>query len=455
MSRKILIVDDDPHLRVTFEFHLVRSGYEVEAAESAEQALMRLSEVDPDVVITDLQMGGMSGLELLQRIKAARPEIDVVVITGYESMQTTVEAVRDGAYDYLVKPLDVDQLDVVLHRCFRDRAARGRAARLKVEGSEAEAQQLVVGHSRQMIEIYKMIGMLSATRAPVLIRGETGTGKELVARAIHDNSMQAAEPFIAVNCTALTESLLESELFGHTKGSFTGAMADRRGRFALAGAGTIFLDEIGDTTPAFQSKLLRVLQEREFYPVGGEKPQRTEARVVAATHRNMEEMIRSGDFREDLYFRLRVVEITVPPLRERREDIPILVRHLLAKAAREIHKDVHVVPDEVMRVLKAHDWPGNVRELENAIMRAAVLAHGPALSLDHLSLDREGHNGHAASPAGSAEPGDLSLDAIEKAHVQRVLNRTGGNKRQTASLLGVSRPRLDRIIEKHSLEVPG
>jgi two-component system, NtrC family, response regulator AtoC len=275
-----------------------------------------------------------------------------------------------------------------------------------------------------------------------------------VARAIHDNSMQASEPFIAVNCTALTESLLESELFGHTKGSFTGAMADRRGRFALAGAGTIFLDEIGDTTLAFQSKLLRVLQEREFYPVGGEKPLRTEARVVAATHRNMEEMIRSGHFREDLYFRLRVVEITVPPLRDRREDIPVLVRHLLARAAREIHKDVHVVPDEVMRVLKAHPWPGNVRELENAIMRAVVLAHGPALSLEHLSLDHDEPGGSTAPGNETAEPADLSLDALERAHVQRVLNRTGGNKRQTATLLGVSRPRLDRIIEKHALDVP-
>ncbi len=454
MSRTILIVDDDPHLRVTFEFHLARSGYAVQTADSAEQALNMVAQVNPDVIITDLQMQGMSGLDLLQRVKKDRDDIDVIVITGYESMQTTVDAVRDGAYDYLVKPLDIDQLDVVLHRCFRDRASRVRASRAKGEQSE-DAGQLVVGHSRQMIEIYKTVGMLSGTRAPVLIRGETGTGKELVARAIHDNSTQASEPFIAVNCTALTESLLESELFGHTRGAFTGAVADRRGRFALAGAGTIFLDEIGDTSPAFQAKLLRVLQEREFYPVGGEKPMRTEARVIAATHRNVEEMIPAGDFREDLYFRLRVVEITVPPLRERREDIPVLVRHLLAKASRELGKEVSVIPDEVMRVLRAHHWPGNVRELENAIMRAAVLSHGGSLSLDNLSLGRE-NGAEPATQGGSAtEPGDLSLDAMEGAHVQRVLNRTGGNKRQTAQILGVSRPRLDRLIEKHELEVPG
>ncbi|HEV2735496.1 MAG TPA: sigma-54 dependent transcriptional regulator, partial [Longimicrobiaceae bacterium] len=279
----------------------------------------------------------------------------------------------------------------------------------------------------------------------VLIRGETGTGKELVARAIHFNSPQAGEPFVAINCTAIAENLLESELFGHVRGAFTGAVGDRKGRFELAGNGTIFLDEIGDTAPAFQAKLLRVLQEREFYPVGGERPRRTEARVIAATHRPIEELIGQGSFREDLYFRLRVVEIVVPPLRERRDDIPLLAEHLLARAAREIHKDVRIIPAPVMKALQAYDWPGNVREMENTITRAAVLAHGPAISLENLGLGTVPVKG-AASASG---PEGTTLDEVERLQVERILQRTGGNKRRAARLLGISRPRLDRLLAKY------
>jgi DNA-binding NtrC family response regulator len=451
MGRKIMVVDDDPQVRVTFEFHLLRSGYEVLCAENAEEALSRVHEFGPDVVITDLQMPGMSGIDLLKKVASVDASTDVIVITAYEGMKSTIEAVREGAYDYLVKPLDVDQLDHVLQKCFRDRAALRRSARAGTPepGRDRAEDDFVIGRAPQMIEIYKTIGMLASTRAPVLIRGETGTGKEMVARAIHFNSAQASEPFIAINCTALTETLLESELFGHVKGSFTGAMADRKGRFELAGAGTIFFDEIGDTTPAFQAKLLRVLQEREFYPVGGEKPRRTQARVIAATHQPVEKLIDEGTFREDLYFRLRVVEIVVPPLRDRREDIPILADHLLAKASREMHKEVHAIPQPVMKILQAYDWPGNVREMENALIRAAVLSHGPALSAEHLSLG----NGRAAPAASAPDADDMTLDAVEAAHVTRVLRRTGGNKRSAAKILGISRPRLDRILERHSIDL--
>lgn len=445
-----MVVDDDPQIRTTFEFHLVRSGYEVACAETAEEALSRIHEFRPDLVITDLQMPGMSGIDLLRKIREVGTDIDVIVITAYEGMKSTIEAVREGAYDYLVKPIDVDQLDHVLGRCFRDRSARRKSESVPPPPPPPADEDFVVGRAPQMIEIYKMIGMLAGNRAPVLVRGETGTGKEMVARAIHFNSPQAAEPFIAINCTALTETLLESELFGHVKGAFTGAAADRKGRFELAGSGTIFFDEIGDTTPAFQAKLLRVLQEREFYPVGGEKPRKTQARVIAATHQPIEKLIEEGKFREDLYFRLRVVEIVVPPLRERVEDIPILAQYLLAKAARELHKDIRTIPPNVMRMLQTYEWPGNVREMENSLIRAVVLSHGPALSPEALSLGsvRPGGGG-----AGDGEDLDDSLHAIEGRHVKRVLRRTGGNKRSAAKILGISRPRLDRILDRHGIDV--
>jgi DNA-binding NtrC family response regulator len=451
MSRKIMVVDDDPQVRVTFEFHLLRSGFQVMCAETAEEALSRIHEFGPDVIITDLQMPGMSGIDLLRKVNSVESNVDVIVITAYEGMKSTITAVREGAYDYLVKPLDVDQLDHVLQKCFRDRAARRRSERAQVVDGPASLpdEEFVIGRAPKMIEIYKTIGMLAGTRAPVLVRGETGTGKEMVARAIHYNSPQASEPFIAINCTALTETLLESELFGHVKGSFTGAMVDRKGRFELAGSGTIFFDEIGDTTTTFQAKLLRVLQEREFYPVGGEHPRKTHARVIAATHQPVEKLVEEGKFREDLYFRLRVVEIVVPPLRERPEDIPILAEHLLAKASREIHKDVRTISAPVMRILQSYSWPGNVREMENAIIRAAVLSHGPALAPEHLSLG----NGRAPSAPSGGEPENDSLDAVEAAHVKRILRRTGGNKRSAAKIMGISRPRLDRILERHSIDI--
>jgi DNA-binding NtrC family response regulator len=442
MSRRILIVEDDDGHRQTLARHLSRSGWDVATAENGDRALGMFAAVAPHLVLTDIRMPGMSGLELLARLRERSVTSPVIVMTAYGDMQVAIDAMKKGAYDYLVKPLDLDRLDQVVERCQRETFGSDLE---EADAADEQGVDALVGHDERMVEIYKTIGAVAHTRTPVLIRGETGTGKELIARIIHNNAPHAQEPFLPINCTAVPESLLESELFGHVRGSFTGAVADRKGRFELAGMGTIFLDEIGDTTPQFQSKLLRVLQEREFYPVGSEQPRRTHARVIAATHRPVERMIEEGTFREDLYFRLRVVEISIPPLRERRADIPVLAKHFVAKAARELSKDLRI-PDEVLGVLLAHDWPGNVRELENAITRAAVMARGTTISLDHLSLGKR-------AQAVLADFEQESLDAVERAHVQRVLARMGGNKSRAAEALKISRPRLDRIIEKHGLVV--
>ncbi len=442
MSARILVVDDDASIRETFEQHLAASGFEVRTAQSAEEALPLLGTFEPALVITDLRLPGMDGLDLLERIKTSLDEVEVVLITAHDDMKSAVGAMRKGAADYLVKPLDLDQIDLTVQRSLKERALRRRMRRLADTAAEPFALDRLVGRDPRMIDIYKLIGVLAGNRATVLIRGETGSGKEGIARAIHYNSPLAAEPFIAVNCTALTETLLESELFGHVRGAFTGAVANRQGCFELAGAGTIFLDEIGDTSPALQAKLLRVLETREFYPVGGERLHRTEARVVAATHRPLEELIRSGRFREDLYFRLNVVEVTVPPLRERVRDIPLLVEHLLERIAHELHRDVRGITDEATHALCAYPWPGNVRELENALTRAAVLARGPVIGAEHLALS-------APILTAKVEAGgdhDDSLSAVVRGHVLKVLNGTGGNKRHAARILGISRPRLDRIL---------
>jgi DNA-binding NtrC family response regulator len=456
MTKRLLVVDDDDSIRETFHYHLERAGYQVTTAESAEEALGALAEVDPGIVITDVRMPGMDGLELLRRIRAASPATDVLVITAHEDMKSASQAMREGAYDYLVKPVDLERIEALVDRCFRDQKLRLRSEQLAEEAAESYGVDQLVGRDPRMIEIYKLIGKLADNPAPVLIQGETGTGKELIARAIHFGSRSAEEPFIGVNCTALTETLLESELFGHVRGAFTGAVASHKGRFELAGAGTIFLDEIGDTSPSFQAKLLRVLEEREFYPVGGERPLRTEARVMAATNKPLEELVKEGKFRDDLYFRLKVVEITVPPLRDRSADIPLLAEHLLGRISRDLHKDVRLISDSAMKLLSEYSWPGNVRELENALTRAVVLARGPAITPDLLSLESidaglGGSRGGQPSPQESGS--DETLDALERDHVAEVLRRVGGHKRRAVEILGISRPRLDRIIAKYGLEV--
>jgi DNA-binding NtrC family response regulator len=323
-----------------------------------------------------------------------------------------------------------------------DRRAR-QADKPRLTEAPVTDGRTLVGRDPKMIGVYKLVGQAAATRATVMVRGESGTGKELIARAIHANSAQSDQPFVPVNCASLPATLLESELFGHVKGSFTGAVASRRGRFALAGRGTIFLDEIGDTSLDFQTKLLRVLQDREYQPVGAEESERTEARVIAATHQNLEAMIAQKRFREDLYYRLRVVEITLPPLRDRPEDIPLLAEHMAERAAASLGVDRVVVSRDALARLAAHTWPGNVRELENCVMRAVVVASGGVVRPEHLSI---------GSPQNSSTETVPTLVDLEREHVKRVLSATEGHKGRAADLLGVSRPRLNRLIEKYGLE---
>jgi len=433
VSERVMVVDDDDAMR----------------------ALGRVNDFDPAVIITDLRMPGMSGLDLLERIKDSMEGVDVIVVTGHEDMSTAVSAMKAGAFDYLVKPADLKKVDSLVQRCLREQALeRGSEARRREE-EEAEEEQAesgpLVGKDPRMIEIYKLIGVLARNRATVLVRGETGTGKELIARAIHANSVHEDEPFIAVNCAALPETLLESELFGHKKGAFTGAVSSRKGYFELSGSGTIFLDEIGDTSPEFQTKLLRVLQERQYYPVGGEEPKTTEARVIAATHQPIEELVEQGHFREDLYFRLRVVEIQVPPLRDRRGDIPLLANALLSRIREETHQSVRHISDEAMERLKKYDWPGNVRELENALTRAAILARGTAVGTEHLSLGVDAPIGKSAMRAG--EPGAIEpLDVVIRGHLTRALRHTGGDRAEAAALLELPAERLDEHLERVGLD---
>ena len=446
---RIMLVDDDSDTRTIFRDKLEHAGFEIAEAESAEDALGKVAEFDPALVISDIRMDGMSGLELLERVRASMPAVDVIVMTAHEDMESAVAAMKAGAFDYLVKPVSLGTLESIVERCLGDRAILEEAGDEPAEEVPEPVAGSVVGRDPRMIEIYKTIGSLARNRATVLIRGETGTGKEMIARAIHEYSSHAEEPFIAVNCTALTDSLLESELFGHVKGAFTGAVGGRKGYFELAGSGTIFLDEIGDTEAGFQTKLLRVLQERQFYPVGGEEPRQTQARVVAATHQPMEELVTEGGFREDLYFRLRVVEINVPSLRERPDDVALLCEHLMAKIRKEMDQGPTRVSDQAMEVLKAHNWPGNVRELENALTRAAIVARGPVIGPDHLSLGPALGAAAPATPTGG--PGDQTLDEVIHAHVVGVLRSADGNKSEAARLLGVSRSRLEGYVKKFEL----
>jgi len=454
MPARLLVVEDDAPVRESLIAVLRDEGFPVEGAATAEEGLTRLSDHRPDVILSDVRMPGLDGLDLLELVRERAPEVDVILMTAYEDMPTVARAMREGAVDFLVKPLKADHLLALLERVEADRKAR-KAAKGKGEpgepapsGSADEAGlDTLIGRHPLMIEVYKRVGQVAASRVNVLILGETGTGKERVARAIHHHSPDSGEPFVAVNCAALPDTLLESELFGHVKGAFTGAVVDRRGRFALAGRGTILLDEIGDTSPAFQGKLLRVLEEGEFQRVGAEEPEYTEARVMAATHQDLRQLVEEGRFREDLYYRLRGVEIRVPPLRERMSDLPLLARYFIRRAAgsgREPH-----LPDETLEVLLAHDWPGNVRELENALGRAVVLATGRVIRPDHLGLADEERS--RADQEGTAREG-LSLDAAERSQLEKALVAAEGNKSRAAELLGVSRPRLYRMLEKHGFE---
>ncbi|HUF13738.1 MAG TPA: sigma-54 dependent transcriptional regulator [Longimicrobiales bacterium] len=440
MAVSILVVDDDAHVRASLCRALSVAGASISAAESAEQALTVVAAAAPDLVLSDVRMPGMDGLELLRLLRERAPAIDVILMTAHDDLPLVAMAMREGAVDFLLKPLELHRLRRTIESILEDRAARARAREQADPVSDSPG---LVGRDGRMVEIFKIVGQVARTRTSVVIRGESGTGKELIARAIHDSSPYASEPFVAVNCTALPATLLESELFGHVRGAFTGATSDRRGRFAQAGRGTVFLDEIGDTTPEFQAKLLRVLQEREFYAVGSDVAARVDARVVAATHRNLEQLVSDGGFREDLYYRLRVVEIAIPPLRERIADLPLIAEHLMQRISIGIDRPQPSLSREALDVLLSHRWPGNVRELENCLTRALILATGPVIRPEHISLE---------APASAARaPGLATLEQVERDHIAQVLRATGGHKARTADILGVSRPRLDRLLRKYGI----
>ena len=444
MTRSLLIVDDDETIRDALVDALSDEGMTIQTADSSESALAVIGAGGVDVVLSDVRMPGLDGIALLRLLRERAGEIDVVLMTAFDDMPTVVAGMREGAIEFLVKPLELHALRRVLAAVFEDRRLRNRRVLHAIDAESPEEHHgTLIGHDAKMIAVFKRIGQAGGSRATVMIRGETGTGKELIARAIHASSPDADAPFVAVNCAALPDNLLESELFGHVRGSFTGAVGDRRGRFALAGRGTLFLDEIGDTTIDLQAKLLRVLQEREYYPVGAERPERTEARVLAATHRNLESLVASGAFRADLYYRLRVIDIEVPPLRERSDDIPLLARHLVARASEAVGRPAVVLSREALELLTAYQWPGNVRELENCLTRAILLASGDVIRAEHVRL-----GGTSPDVSGAV----ATLDELERNHVQHVLGIFHGEKTRTAKALGVSRPRLDRLLKKHGLD---
>ena len=446
MTRSLLIVDDDPRVRASLSRALGMSDIGVATAATAEEALGVVAKTLPDVVLSDVRMPGLDGIELLTVLRERAPGVDVMLMTAFDDLPLVATAMREGAVDFLVKPLDLHQLRRVLDRVFDDRAARANAAMPAAHAVDV-ARKRLVGRDPRMVDVFKIVGQVAPTRTNVIIRGESGTGKELIAEAIHASSPYAKEPFVAVNCTALPSTLLESELFGHVRGSFTGATGDRRGRFAQAARGTIFLDEIGDTSLEFQSKLLRVLQEREFYPVGADRPERAEARVIAATHRNLERLVSAGEFREDLYYRLRVVEITVPPLRERIGDVVPLAEHLVRKVGDVQGRRAPTISREALDALMSHTWPGNVRELENCLTRAMVMATGDVIRPEHLALG-------STAPESTAAVRLTTLEQVERDHLVQVLAAVKGHKARAAKILGVSRPRLDRLIRKYEIE-PG
>jgi len=443
--RSVLIIDDDSLIRKTLASHLSRQGFEVHQAETGEAGLLEVKESSPDLVLLDIRLPDINGLEVLRRIKQMTPKPCVLIMTAYDDMKTTVEAVQQGAFEYLVKPLDYVALDLTINKAFQVKKLEDRVSYLVEEKQKEYTIDNIIGRSVQMRDVFKLIGSVAASRTNVLIQGDSGTGKELVAKAIHYNSPFRDEPFIVINCSAISETLLESELFGHVKGAFTDAVCETKGKFEIAGKGTLFLDEVGDVSANLQSKLLRVIETRDFMKVGGEKVLKTEARIIAATNQNLKSLIDKGRFREDLYYRLKVVEIDLPPLRDRREDIPELVVYLLEKINRELRKTVRKVPDEVMKILMELPWKGNVRELENALTRAVILAKGDIILKENLPLETVDEKVIRREL--------VPLKDVEKSYIQYVLNMAKGNKTRTCQILQISRPTLDKKIREYKLEV--
>lgn len=451
MSERILIVEDEETLRNTLSGVLGEEGYEVVAKEDGASAIAIIRKENFDLVITDLKMPGMDGIELLQKVMDMCPQTFVILMTAYGTVETAVEAMQKGAYDYIMKPFLFEDVLNKLKRLFQYRRVALENQLLRQELEERYDFHNIIGESQEMQSVIELVKKVAPTKSTVLISGESGTGKELIARAIHYNSPRKAEGYIPITCSAIPENLLESELFGHKKGAFTGADREKKGLFEVAQEGTILLDEIGDMPQTLQAKLLRAIEEKEILPLGGTKPIQVDVRIIAATNKDLSKEAEKGNFREDLYYRLNVVGIQLPPLRERRDDIPLLVRHFIQKLNKELKKNFRGVDNDGMRALLNAPWKGNVRELENVIERAMILGEGEFITLADLP---GGIEIGERSDSGGSTTGNLGeiLRETEKRHIQRVLKETNGDKQKAAKTLGLSLSSLYRKIEELAIQ---
>ncbi|MDO8446581.1 MAG: sigma-54 dependent transcriptional regulator [Deltaproteobacteria bacterium] len=451
---KILIVDDEPSMREFLEIMLTREGYKVATASDGRDALNMLNKQIYDLIISDIQMPGMGGLELLKSIKDVSPDTEVIMITAYASTETAVEAMKEGAYDYITKPFKVDEIRLIIKKALDKKRLEVENLLLKREFRERYSFGNILGNSPEMLRVYDLIEKIGPTKTNVLIEGESGTGKELAAKAIHHQSPRRDKPFVAITCSAIPDGLMESELFGHMKGSFTGAIANKAGLFEMADEGTVFLDEIGELPLPIQVKLLRVVQERSFRRVGGTEDVAVDVRIVSATNRTLEEEVRKGNFREDLYYRLNVLQIKMPPLRERLSDIPVLAGHFLQKYAKEHGKDVVGITAGAMRILEGYTYPGNVRELENIIERGVALEQGRQLSAESLPkfISEVGKlDAHLTDiPSGGLDL-EKAVGEYEKILLLKALDKAGGVKKRAAKLLNISFRSMRYRLEKFGL----
>ncbi len=444
----ILIVDDESSILESLEMFLVEKGHVVSKAATGREGLDLFSEKEPDIVVLDIRLPDLNGLDMLSRLQSQGCAAKVIMMTAFHDMETTIQAMKRGAYDYIHKPLDVDEVEKSINRALRILKIDRETPVLK-KIKRPLNREVIVGKSEKMRDIFKMIGLLCQNRATVLIQGETGTGKELIARVIHWNSVFCDEPFVTLDCAAVVETLLESELFGHEAGAFTGATRRKKGKIELAGSGTLFLDEIGELPLGLQGKFLGFIQRREYMRVGGQQPLLSRCRIVAATNRDLSELVHRGEFREDLFFRLRVVTVQVPSLRERLSDIPDLVNHFLHKINMELGMEVNKLQSGVIDRLMTHHWKGNVRDLENVLVEAVVRARGKVLLLDEIERIL-GMNG--AIP--ESDQSGFSLDGMEKEHIQNTLSQLGWNRTRAAQVLGISLPTLRSKIRKYGIDQP-
>ena len=453
---KILVIDDEPLMRITIQDALVGEGYEVVAAETGEKGSDLLRQNHTDIVITDLRLPDMDGIQILREVKSSHPSTQVILITAYGSVDSAVTAMKEGATDYLTKPFAMDELLLIVKRLLRVRQLEEENLELRKKIEERFGLEGLVGKSPSMLKIYDLIETVSQTDTTVLVQGESGTGKEMVANAIHLQSPRKNGAFVKVNCAALPETLLETELFGHEKGAFTGAIKQRKGRFEMAHRGTLFLDEVGEISPAVQVKLLRVLQEREFERVGGSETHSVDVRLISASQKDLKEEIRKGSFREDLYYRLNVVPIALPPLRERRDDIFLLADHFIDKFSKKMGKEIDGLSEEARMLLLRYSFPGNIRELENMMERAIALLKGRVIQAQDLPEEVCGQNSTIQAiceKIKGSKPLTQAVSLFEKGYIESILEKTKGKKGQAAEILGISRKTLWEKIKELEIEI--